>query len=81
MSTIHGTCSLCGGAVTTPNNWLGINPPIPTCSSCNAIPREPYGKVIDMEPLDDRYTRLQREAFEKLVGDPLFPSIRKRGDS
>lgn len=47
---IHGTCSLCGGAVTTPFAWWGVIPPTPTCSSCGAIPAAPHGPVIPMQP-------------------------------
>lgn len=45
-----GTCSLCGGAVTVPDIWLGINPPTPTCSSCGAVPIEAHGPVLPMQP-------------------------------
>lgn len=45
-----GTCSLCGGAVTVPSLWGGIIPPTPTCSRCGAVPREPHGPVIPMQP-------------------------------
>lgn len=43
-----GTCSICGGAVTTPDIWMGVVPPIPSCSSCGAIPKHAHGPVIDM---------------------------------
>ena len=46
---VHGTCSLCGGAVTTPDMWGGINPPIQTCQNCGATKAQPYGPVIQME--------------------------------
>src|SRR5690606_4841625 len=45
--TIMGTCSLCGGRVTVPTVWMGINPPDPTCEQCGAMC---YGPVIDMRP-------------------------------
>jgi hypothetical protein len=45
---IHGTCSLCGGPVTTPATWLGVMPPTPTCQRCGATQREAHGPVIDM---------------------------------
>lgn len=31
-----GKCSLCGGLVTVPMIWHGINPPPKTCSGCGA---------------------------------------------
>ena len=45
-----GTCSICGGAVMVPDVWHGMTPPVPTCSSCGAIPREPHGPEIPMQP-------------------------------
>lgn len=47
--TIHGTCSICGGAVTTPMFWGGIHPPIPTCSRCGAVKKRPHGDIVEME--------------------------------
>lgn len=46
---ILGTCSVCGGAVSVPDVWFGVIPPVPTCSSCGATKRG-HGPVIDMEP-------------------------------
>lgn len=47
MSVI-GTCSICGGAVTTPDVWAGVIPPIPQCSRCRAVAAEAHGPVIPM---------------------------------
>jgi len=49
MDKTIGRCSICGGAVTMPDIWMGINPPVPTCESCGATAK-PRGPVIDMEP-------------------------------
>ena len=46
---IHGTCSICGGAVKTPDLWGGINPPTPSCVSCGAVPVEAHGATIPMK--------------------------------
>lgn len=46
---IVGTCSLCGGPVKVPEMWMGIDPPIPQCSSCGASKKNKYGNVIEME--------------------------------
>jgi hypothetical protein len=46
---IHGTCSLCGGRVITPDMWGGIQPPIQACESCGATKAQPHGPVIQME--------------------------------
>jgi hypothetical protein len=46
---IIGSCSICGGNVTVPDTWYGINPPVPRCDSCGAIKRT--RPVIDMEPV------------------------------
>jgi len=46
---IIGTCSICGGRVSTPDLWMGVNPPIPECQRCGATPKKPYGQTIEME--------------------------------
>lgn len=46
---MKGTCSICKGLVTTPDVWMGIYPPIPTCISCGAKAKQPHGPVIEME--------------------------------
>lgn len=48
---VIGTCSICGGAVTMPFPWYGIQPPSPTCTSCHAVKRD-NGPVIDMKPVN-----------------------------
>lgn len=53
-----GTCSICGGRVAIPAAWLGIKPPIPTCDSCGAIKRKPYGPTVDMTPVKRVGTKL-----------------------
>lgn len=50
MNKVIGTCSLCGGRVLTPNIWHGINPPVPHCESCKALPAN-HGPVIEMKPV------------------------------
>lgn len=47
MFNTIGTCSLCGGQVTTPEVWGGIHPPTPSCRSCGAIAAV-HGTVIPM---------------------------------
>lgn len=47
---LHGTCGNCGGLVTTPDVWMGINPPIPTCQSCGATVKNFGGPVRKMNP-------------------------------
>lgn len=44
-----GTCGNCGGRVIVPTVWWGIYPPVPSCESCGATPRN-HGPVIDMSP-------------------------------
>lgn len=55
MYNTIGTCSICGGAVTTPMHWGGLFPPIPTCKDCGAIAQPNYGAVIPMQPRPQRY--------------------------
>jgi hypothetical protein len=45
-----GTCSLCGGAVVMPRDWMDLLTPIPRCLKCKAEKSNPYGPVIDMKP-------------------------------
>ena len=49
-SRIVGTCGLCGGPVTVPMLWHGINMPPKTCRDCGAIAKEDYGPVLPMTP-------------------------------
>ena len=51
MNITIGTCSLCGGRVTVPEAWAGMNPPVPTCELCGATAKHPHGRVIDMDHL------------------------------
>jgi len=51
MDRTVGTCSECGGRVTLPDVWMAIIPPIPTCKSCGATQKQPYGPIIKMVPL------------------------------
>jgi len=44
-----GTCSECGGAVCILKNWMGLQPQVPTCTSCGAT-MENHGPVIPMKP-------------------------------
>lgn len=46
-----GTCGSCGGAVTEPDPWWGINPPPKRCESCGREPVEQFGPVLPMKPL------------------------------
>lgn len=46
---IIGTCGKCGGAVTVPECWAGLMPPVPTCNSCGAKKKNPYGEIVPME--------------------------------
>jgi len=47
--TIIGTCSLCGGPVGVPSDWMATIPPTPTCGDCGAV-EAPAGPVIQMKP-------------------------------
>ncbi len=50
MDKVIGTCSVCCGAVTVPDIWHGVTPPIPSCKSCGARKKQPHGPVIEMDP-------------------------------
>jgi|CXWL01.1.fsa_nt_gi hypothetical protein len=66
MDHILGTCSLCGGPVSTPVAWAGTNPPRPTCQQCGAVADPAFGPVIKMTPLDPEYRKEMAEAQEEL---------------
>lgn len=51
MNTTIGTCSICGGPVQVPSVWMGLTPPVPTCSRCGARATESYGPIIPMTPI------------------------------
>lgn len=64
MNITCGECSKCGGRVTIPAAWYGINPPTPSCERCGATAKNPYGKVIETElpGVVDRLTKaMERE--------------------
>lgn len=46
---VIGTCGLCGGQVTVPGAWFGINPPVPKCDSCHATMKH-TGPILPMNP-------------------------------
>jgi len=48
---IIGTCSLCGGPVSVPTVWFGVNSPTPRCQQCGAIRSGGYGPTIPMRPV------------------------------
>lgn len=48
---VIGACSLCGGAVCTPDVWGGIMPPTPSCARCGAIAMD-HGPIIPMRRVD-----------------------------
>ncbi len=60
---IIGTCSICGGAVVTPDAWYGVNPPTPTCSQCGAIANG-HGPIIPMRRAPEVSVFIQ---FEKAL--------------
>lgn len=58
MDHTVGTCSICGGRVTLPDFWMGMQPPIPTCTSCGAVKKQPHGAIIEMVPMDKPFIAL-----------------------
>ncbi len=49
MEYTIGECSICGGRVTLPESWAGVNPPIPKCKTCGATKENSHGDVVEME--------------------------------
>lgn len=56
MSNGHiiGSCGICGGAVSVPLAWYGINRPTPTCESCGATAKPRHGPTLPMNPARGR---------------------------
>lgn len=52
--TIVGTCGNCGGPVSVPAFWYGINNPTPTCCNCGSSAKEDFGPVLPMRPRPNR---------------------------
>jgi len=81
MYTVIGSCSLCGGEVRQHTGpWMGVIPPVPTCSSCGATLKLP---VVPMQParrefpdFSDRTTSTARSALR--LEDVIAVSERKR---
>jgi len=61
MKTTIGTCGACGGPVTVPTVWMGVNPPIPQCEHCHRTPKHSHGPVIPMEERPDSRVTFVRE--------------------
>lgn len=68
-----GTCSICGGAVTVPQYWLGIHPPTPSCSTCGAMPVLPHGPVIPMRPRQPTWSPTWRTVPPIFEPAPVVP--------
>lgn len=49
MDRSIGTCGHCGGAVTTPEIWMGLQHPTVRCESCGRKPKDAHGPKMDME--------------------------------
>ena len=45
-----GTCNQCGGAVTVPQIYHSVCPPVPTCCVCGARALTAHGPTIPMSP-------------------------------
>lgn len=52
---IIGRCSNCNGPVSVPANWMGTEPPRPTCTSCGAVKDDNDLPVIHMRPKRPSY--------------------------
>lgn len=61
---IIGTCSKCGGPVTSMPSLSSMSPSPATCMHCGGRPKNPYGKVIEMEE-DKSTTQLLLEKIDK----------------
>ena len=46
---VVGRCSQCGGEVTVPSIWHGVEAPKASCSRCHAIQSNQHLPIIPME--------------------------------
>lgn len=79
MDHTVGTCSICGGRVTTPAAWMGTRPPIPRCESCGATKRQPHGRVIDMTPAPNSpdETAASLETLNPIMAAAIAPHLHR----
>ncbi len=61
MKRTIGRCGNCGGAVTVPDVWMSVNPPVPRCESCGATAK-PQGPTIEMNPPKKAHGEVLRRA-------------------
>ena len=45
---IIGSCSLCGGTVSTPTVFYSVNPPVASCEKCGATEEQKF-PVVEMK--------------------------------
>ena len=64
---IIGQCSICGGNVSIPEIWHGVNPPVPTCENCGAVKKRNL-PIIPMSPLP------YPKDFSRRKRNPHWPS-------
>lgn len=83
-----GSCSLCGGRVTVPKNWMATVPPVPTCERCGARKKAPHGSVVEMErpvvpqPLQDGGTEWAcRQCGKDVIFDCRCPRPFRHNDA
>lgn len=49
-----GRCSECGGVVSLPEYWMGVNRPLPTCESCGRVANEANYLNLPIIPMKPR---------------------------
>ena len=66
-NVIVGTCGLCGGPVSHPRVWHGLNRPPETCEKCGASRAGGYGPTLPMNPPkhDDISLQAAREHWDQ----------------
>lgn len=57
-NAVIGKCSRCGGPVSVPKIWWGVNRPVARCERCGAVADETANlPVIPTIPMDQKYKR------------------------
>lgn len=62
---VIGTCSQCGGPVCTMTIIHSPHPPTPQCKECGAVPKTPYGPIIETISEDSGSKQLLQEESQQ----------------
>ena len=74
MRRVIGKCGSCGGRVTIPTIWHGVNPPQGTCESCGAVADDTaHLPTLPMKPRREETLELTRR--QTLTDDRMYSAL------